>query len=178
MTISEQLNFSVLSAPLAGTDRRALSQAWYSALYRTSDKKARLSAREFPSQCRTAAPLPAAARSSSPAAFGTLSRTGRARKAEAAATAERRTPQLRLARQIEHLVRRRAPARTAATFILDGTRARVRVLVIASGGSVRLIAVCSKRVRDSVARALEQARYASAEHGIVLHATMREDAPC
>jgi hypothetical protein len=95
-----------------------------------------------------------------------------------AALGERRLPQLRLARQIEQLVRHRASARTAATFILDGTRARVRVLVVAAGGSVRLIAICSKRVRDPVARALEQARYASAALGIVLHASTREDVRC
>ncbi len=33
MTISEHLNFSVLSAPIAAIDRRALSQAWYCALF-------------------------------------------------------------------------------------------------------------------------------------------------
>ena len=31
--ITQQFGFSVLSAPIAATDRRALSQAWYSALH-------------------------------------------------------------------------------------------------------------------------------------------------
>lgn len=178
MTISEQLHFSILSAPLAGTDRRALSQAWYSALYRTNGKKARTADRAIASQARTPAACLSPARPSRAAAFATTSRTWHSRTSVPAAAGERRNPPLRLARQIELLVRRRASARTAATFVLDGTRARVRVLVVAGGGSTRLIAICSKGVRDSVARALEQARYASAAHGIVLHATTREDAPC
>ncbi len=179
MTISEQLHFSILSAPIACADRRALSQAWYSALYRPKDAKAPLSPRGLARQKRTAAHLAPAPRSSSPPALGTISRPGRfPALAAPVAPEERRTPPLRLARQIEQLVRQRSSTRTAATFLLDGTRARVRVLVVAAGGSVRLIAICSKRVRDAVACALEQARYASAAHGIVLHASMREDVRC
>src|SRR5581483_5549433 len=40
MTISDQLQFSILSAPVASADRRVLSQAWYSALYRAGGKPA------------------------------------------------------------------------------------------------------------------------------------------
>jgi len=179
MTISEQLHFSILSAPIAETDRRALSHAWYSALYRANGQKTRLGAPAITNQGRTATISRPAARPSSAPALAVVSRPGSMRAFEARASAgERRRPQLRLARQIEELVRRRASARTAATFVLEGTRARVRVLVVAGGGSVRLIAICSKRVRDSVARALEQARYASAVHGIVLHVSTREEGGC
>jgi len=179
MTISEQLHFSILSAPIAGTDRRALSQAWYSALYRANGKRRLPGLRAIPNQGKTAAISRPPVKSSRSAALSAVSRAGHIQsRIQTAAAGERRTPQLRLARQIEALVRRRASATTAATFILDGTRARVRVLVVAGGGSVRLIAICSKHVRDSVARALEQARYASAAHGIVLHASTREEALC
>ncbi len=179
MTISEQLHFSILSAPIASADRRALSQAWYSALYRTNGKVPRAATHLNAGRHTAAYPAVRNVRPSSGPALAIASRISIAqRNAPPAAPGERRTPHLRLARQIEQLVRRRASARTAATFVLDGTRARVRVLVVAGGGSVRLIAICSKRVRDSVARALEQARYASAAYGIVLNASTREDVQC
>jgi hypothetical protein len=180
MTISEQLHFSILSAPIASADRRALSQAWYSALYRGTSKKPLVAADA--KICRgdnTGAPPRAGVRLSAAPVSGAAPRAPRVEAyASRAAAGERRAPQLRLARQIEGLVRQRQSARTAATFVLDGSRARVRVLVVAGGGSIRLIAICSKNAREPVARALEQARYASAARGIILNATTREEVRC
>src|SRR5690349_12377371 len=48
MTIGEHLQFSVLTAPVAAIDRRGLSQAWYSALYRTSGEPQTQAARNRP----------------------------------------------------------------------------------------------------------------------------------
>jgi len=180
MTISEQLRFSILSAPVAAADRRALSQAWYSALYRTDAKasaaprapqsnvsrleppqspssKPRVAAREFPGGVRTAAAK---------------------ETARPAIACERRSPRTLLARKIAHLVRHRQAKRVAATFVLDGTRARVRVLVSAGGGRVRVIAICSKQIEPGVAAALAQARYAAASHRTSLRAMARSEVRC
>jgi hypothetical protein len=179
MTISEQLHFSVLSAPIAAADRRALSQAWYSALYRASGQRPSSDARLPANQGRTPGVPGKGGRPAGAAARATLSRAaGVQTYAPQAAGADRRSPQLRLARQIESVVRRRGSNRAAATFVLDGTRARVRILVVAAGGSVRVIAICSKRVQDAVARALAQASYASAARGVVLNTSTREDERC
>lgn len=179
MTISEQLHFSILSAPIASADRRALSQAWYSALYRSNGKQPAAAAGAKAGYGRTAAAAVNCAKVSGAPAPTTVLRAARAeRNVPPAASSERRAPHLRLARQIEHLALRRESKRAAATFVLDGTRARVRVLVVAGGGSVQLIAICSKRVHESVARALAQARYASAARGIVLNAITQEDVRC
>lgn len=181
MTISEQLHFSILSAPVAAVDRRALSQAWYSALYRSGGRQS--CAAPLPETTCAASAVPSRKGSQlvgSPPQSAPATRAARAEQLskQGVAPGQRRARHLRLARQIEELVRRRESKRVAATFFLDGTRARVRVLILSDGGSVRLIAVCSKRVRDSVARALAQARYAAAARGIVLRASTREDTGC
>jgi hypothetical protein len=179
MTISEQLHFSILSAPIAAADRRALSQAWYSALYRTGGKRPSNDAPTLAGRSRTAGVPRQAVKPAGAAAIAAAARAGRIPiYAPPAAAVERRSPQLRLARQIESVVRRRVSKRAAATFVLDGTRARVRVLVVTAGGSVRVIAICSKRVRDTVARALAQARYAAAARGVALSASLRENERC
>src|SRR4029077_3628612 len=91
---------------------------------------------------------------------------------------ERRLPRTQLAHKIEHLVRQRQTERAAATFVLDGTRARVRVLVSAEGGRVRVIAICSNHIRPAVAAALAQARYAAASKGIAINAFAQSEVRC
>src|SRR5690242_8493242 len=104
MTITEQLQFSVLTAPVATLDRRTLSQAWYSALYGTAQKAA-------PQKMTAPASRPAApcahvhATLHEPIACG--SRAGvRAlgvseSQAATGAPGERRAPRSPLARKIE-----------------------------------------------------------------------------
>jgi hypothetical protein len=179
MTISEQLRFSILSAPVAAADRRALSQAWYSALYRTNVKPSaaprapRLKASRPGAQ--ESAPNPRAAAR----VFSGGVRTAAVKEtARPAIACERRSPRTQLARKMEHLVRQRQAKRIAATFVLDGTRARVRVLVSAEGGRVRVIAICSKRIEPAVAAALAQARYTAASKGVALNAMARSEVRC
>jgi len=94
------------------------------------------------------------------------------------AGAERRAPRLDLARKIGELATHATRKRAAATFVLDGSRGRVRVLVTASGGKVRLVAICAKKLEATVAAALAQARYAAAASGVRLSALTREDGRC
>ncbi len=180
MTISEQLHFSILSAPIAASDRRVLSQAWYSALYRANSKapaaprspQLRVSNIRAPQNERPK-PSAAARRLSPPVRMVASTATMRP-----AMACERRSPRLQLARKMERLVRHPQTKRAAATFVLDGARARVRVLVSVEGGRMRLIAICSKRVEKIVAAALAQARYAAASRGSALEAGTLGEVQC
>lgn len=182
MTISEQLGFSILSAPVAAIDRRGLSQAWYSALYGATSKHAfspqasRIGFNGGASESRRCArPFTSPVRHRSGASHF-IHGSGSAPRIEE----ERRAPRIDLARKISELAARRTSKRASATFLLDGTRARVRVLVTAEGGRVRLIAVCAKKLQTTVAAALAQARYAAAAGGmsVMTIAQSGKDAPC
>ncbi len=183
MTIDEQLGFSVLTAPLATVDRRALSQAWFSALYgervthegETPQRYARPEARpaaERPLCARRAAPV-----KREPSREATGVRIARAARAEAEiAPAERRAMRSPLARKIERtFLRPPAPPHYAA-FALGGALGRVQVLLRSGGQRVRLVAICPRQARAQVAAALAQARYALALRGIDIDARTAEDA--
>lgn len=172
--MTNRLEVSILAAPLAAIDRRALSQAWYSAL--------RLAAQPAP------APLGAPRRRAGDA-YGTARRCAPQREPAAKAGA---TP-LHLVRSrgaVSHSVREGAGclrrvsrgARLAeriertfadphanpkrATFTIGRGNARVHVVLQTSGGRTTLLAVCKPEVRVLVARALVQARIALAARGV------------
>lgn len=170
--MTQQPGFSILSAPLAAVDRRALSQAWYSALHLAREGRTAAPVRPAATQSACAVP-PREHRASA-------IRTERPRNDNAHAThasrrssfdgagvsADRRGVRSALARKIEHtfLDPTRHVART--TFSVDGTRERVHVSLQTTGNRVRLVAVCSPSLRAAVAEALAQARYALAARGI------------
>ncbi|MBV8333038.1 MAG: hypothetical protein JO192_09910 [Candidatus Eremiobacteraeota bacterium] len=161
--MTQALEISVLSAPLAAIDRRALSQAWYSALHvarsgRSRGEPIRKRAAQTPSKARTARP---------PAQHEPRAIASRRRGATSAAkdgrrfgfAAERRAVPSRLSRDIERALF--APrARNQAIVMVDGRRVCVSIAAGASG--VRIVAVCRPAIRDAVARALAQARFALA----------------
>ncbi|MGZ3499448.1 MAG: hypothetical protein ACXWNK_11345 [Vulcanimicrobiaceae bacterium] len=175
MTITEHLEFSVLTAPLASVDRRTLSQAWYSALYAqaapsstasrpgaatpVANDEPQVECAEKPSHHaliisdppRMKAPGPASARTGVP-------------------VAERRAVRSPLARKIERVFLRPQNVPRKATFAIDGARGRVRILLHQRGAHVRLVAICPAKAREHVARALAQARYALAVRGIAIEA--------
>lgn len=180
--MTQQVGFSILSAPLAAIDRRALSQAWYSALHVVQT-----------SPIRTQASAPAAA-SCAPHAAGppreTPARADRAstirvvpqhradvRLHEMDGGVERRAPRSTLARRMERCFLDPARRVQRASFVLEGSNARVHVALQSGDGGVRLIAVCQPRVREAVARALEEARYALAARGIALRVDLRSVRP-
>lgn len=183
MTISEQLQFSVLSAPVATLDRRTLSQAWYSALYGNGEGRAAKHPAPLPSSqsggFRRSAPEPAQAAAGSPRAQ-TRARPHAERDQIQAngAAAERRAPRSALARRIERAFLRPRDPSSKASFTLDDDDGRVHVVLHSRGAQVQLIAICPPKARARVAAALAQARYALALRGIDLEADMRAAAAC
>lgn len=176
MTISEQLQFSVLTAPVAALDRRALSQAWYSALYGSGS-----GAQTAVKMC--AAPA-APQRAGKPSTRNTQTPAQvapnplRAKSAPSTAAlqlnpSERRAPRTPLARKMERAFIRHRSEHHRAAFTVEGAHGRVRVLLQTRGGQLRIVAICPAKARSHVAAALAQARYALAARGIVLDAQMR-----
>jgi len=179
MTITEHLEFSVVSAPLAQIDRRALSQSWYSALYgangatpKSASERAKVSepaaltrvarSSEKPASEKAAAlPVNRRALGSSPL------RTG-------AAEIDRRAARSPLARNIERRFLRPGAPVQAASFALEGERGRVRILLRNAGEQLQLVAICAPSARSCVATALAQARYALAMRCIALRTDVRE----
>jgi hypothetical protein len=185
--MTQQLQASILSAPLASTDRRALSQAWYSALgyARQAQPPA---ARAMPAKSPVKPPKPAAfARSvsSEPAherntAAILAPRTPMRGRGVVAATfgLERRAPRTALAVNIERTfgVAPYSPAR--ATFSVGSDGGRVHVVLQSRGNRMHLIAVCAPKQRAAVARALAQAAFALAPRGIALRSHESTEVAC
>ena len=176
--ITQQLSVSILTAPLAAIDRRALSQAWYSALHLAHAENARASCghpssalpfHEREQRHAAARSIPAPARDRS--AQRLPKRSVQSRSAEAP---ERRAERSSLARRIERMFLDPVRRVNRATFTLDGAQARVHVALQTTASGTRLVAVCPAAVRAGVARALSEARYALAVRGVVLHVDLSE----
>lgn len=179
--MTEQIGFSILTAPLAAIDRRALSQAWYSALHLAQSPP-------HPSQ-------PQAQRRSATQAFaGNVTARAKAsghvqtpsprvaRRAalvtpRAGAACDRRTERSRLGAQIERAFLRQGNAAQRTSIVVEGGRERVHLTLQRLSGGLTLVAVCSPRARDTVSRALNEARYALARRGISLTLAL-EDLAC
>jgi hypothetical protein len=167
--MTQELKVSVLAAPLAAIDRRALSQAWYSALHfageRTADApvRPRRSASQLAgaADCKRMDKTPQEAGVKEGARRRAHSNGGNAR---AFIGAERRASRSALARKIERTFLNPRTATQRATFAAAGKR--VHVMLHASNGGVRLVAVCPPAIRETVARALAQARFALAARGV------------
>jgi hypothetical protein len=171
---TERLEVSILAAPLAAIDRRALSQAWYSALH-LDRKQTRLAAQ---TAHRSQAAATIACRPQQPAEHRLFEPCAEYRQTSGSA-ARRGQPQLApnvtraatfraifpLSRRIERtFFRPNAPVRRA-TFSLGRGGARVHVILQSNAGTVTLVALCRPEMRQLVARALAQARLALAARG-------------
>jgi len=167
---THRLEFDVLTAPLAEIDRRALSQAWYSALHLASASAGSRPARVAPSaqSARSHKNPSAAAIRASRARVASNPRVVRANRERPVCqvAADRRSPRSQLARGIERVAARPLASARAASFAVRGPHGRVQILLRSQGGRTHLIAVCTPEARVDVARALEQARYALARGGI------------
>jgi hypothetical protein len=184
MTITEELQFSVLTAPVAALDRRALSQAWYSALYgnggAAKSVKANAAVPSALTSCAHSA-TPAAPRAECAGLQRSLQTTTRAAKMPERAQgvpADRRGPRSALARRIERAFLRPRSASKKASFTLDGEHGRVHVLLQSRGSHLKLVAICPPKAQPHVAAALAQARYALAMRGIDLDADTRSATSC
>lgn len=167
---TQQLSADVISAPLAAIDRRALSQAWYSALH-VAQRQAPATRPPRRIAERTTAPSPAfRTRPNAP----TVANEGliRSRRHPAderrplAGAVDRRSPKSKLAANIERMLLRSRTTVKRATLAVEARGARVHVVVQTTRSGARLIAMCPPRVRDAVERALAQARFALAARGI------------
>lgn len=183
--MTQQLGFSVLTAPLAAIDRRALSQAWYSALHLAHERKSESLALGKPAVEHTMiaarvheAPETHARVRVSESKPRNNGATKKARRTDVPAAVDRRARRSTLARKIEQTFLHPSGNVRRATFSIDGTHARVHVTLQTSNGRARLVAVCPPAVRGPVAQALAQARYALASRGIDLTIETADQAAC
>ncbi len=173
----DDVRYSVLSAPLAQIDRRALSQAWISALHLSQAPSARRAT--SPLRVARSGRTPFAAASHAPSAASASERAQRfgtpaAHLATVIAGGERRSSQSSLARRIvEVLLAPRNRARRC-TLALGGEKGRVHLLLGGSDRRLHLVALCAAGVRSDVDRALREVRYALAARGILATSDLRE----
>lgn len=168
---------ALLATHLAHTDRRALSQAWYSALHLAGRDSPGARARPAAAHAAVRAPLARAVRSGdapardtgngrNPRPARTVPEPRAARGDGGAGPLERRCAKSELARTIEHGIARRAPRAETASFVVRAANGRVHVVVRTGGGGTRVVAVCSPSLRERVERALAQARFTLAGRGL------------
>ncbi|HUA10044.1 MAG TPA: hypothetical protein VMA98_12330 [Candidatus Acidoferrales bacterium] len=175
--MSQQLDFSILTAPLAAVDRRALSQAWYSALHLAarpaapSDLARAVAHTDAPGRDLQLVASPAREGRAEPHA---AARPLQERGGGVTVAAERRAERSSLARRIERVFCDPARRTQRASFTLEGTSARVHVTLQSNASGTHIVAVCSPAARAAVTRALEQARYALAARGIALRVDVSE----
>jgi hypothetical protein len=164
-------HLAVVAAPVPSTDRRGMSQAWYSALHLADapSRVARCGRRPLgDAPCGSDRGRPSA--NGGPAAGAARAeaavRRGVPLAAPAAAPAplgERRAAPSVLARAIARAVgSHRGPSGTLTVASQDR---RVRLVVRVDGARTRIVALCSPADRDAVAAALGAARYALARGG-------------
>ena len=162
---------AVLATQLAQTDRRALSQAWYSALHLADRASSTTPARAAHSprgrmrdsslaRPAPSVPVPHAPPNGRPALRAALPRT------PSAAAQDRRHARTDLARSIERGLARRTPRSGAASFAIRTGGGRIHLVVRADGGRTRVVAVCATALRERVERALAQARFVLASRGV------------
>ena len=173
----DDVRYSVLSAPLAQIDRRALSQAWISALHLSQAPSAHRAT--LPSRAARTAHTARPSAPLSPNATGARMQVqargmGAERIALAIAGGERRSAQSSLARRIVAVML--APRNTArrCTLALGGEKGRVHLLLGGSDRRLHLVALCASGVRAEVERALHEVRYALAARGILATSDLRE----
>lgn len=173
--MTQQLEISVLAAPLSAIDRRALSQAWYSALNLARDvtpstprTDVGVAAKSLSQKLSRPVPAGRIGRSASPR-VPTPPALGTARPVVAEiASRQRGRLVVPLARQIERRFLGAPLAVKRATFSIGNGGARVHVVLQTTGSSAILIALCRPQMREIVARALAEARRVLAARGIVV----------
>jgi hypothetical protein len=159
---------AVLATHLAQTDRRTLSQAWYSALHLAADApRTRTPAPRAvpPAPDRGAARTTAASESTRPAdgapprpPRGAIAVRADARRA-LADVPERRAAKTAFARTLERGIARRAACGQTASFVVRGANGRVQLVVRTGAGPTRVVAICAPPMRERVERALAHARF-------------------
>lgn len=179
--MTQELEVSILAAPLAAIDRRALSQAWYSALHLARPDRSAEPARACGpctvSPLREAVPKRDAACAAPGCAETHVRRSVQTKplRVTAQASPDRVSADRRaapLSRRIERRFARSTTRIERATFSMGRGAARVHVILQTNGNVATLVALCRPEMRTVVARALAQARFALATRGFVLDLQM------
>ena len=175
--MTQQLEVSILAAPLAAIDRRALSQAWYSALHLARQDQRLVPARECGPRIvatpnepepqdetdlrrpRVAEPCVQHFVQTKPLQVTMQSGAGRISANRGSLPLSQRIER-RFAHSTSHVKR--------ATFSMGRGAARVHVILQTNGNVATLVALCRPQMRGVVARALAQARFALAARGVLL----------
>jgi hypothetical protein len=179
--MTEQLRVSVVAAPLAAIDPRALSQAWYSALHAARDTPNRPGLAQS-NRAPSANPLPPSAvettrdakRKNAAASSGPR---GVAQSIGANDVRGDRTP-ARMTRRIERAFARpqRPPCRAA--FVVGEGAARALIVLQSRGDKTYLVAMCAPQQRETVARALAQVRASLAARGQAFESRVQAGLAC
>ena len=167
--MQQTTSVAIVATQLAHTDRRALSQAWYSALHlaeQAAPKPRSTSIARVVAPPSRAATVADAGDVRAGASRTRSASTGAALRGAIARDADRRVPKTELARRIERALTRRVPREGQASFALRAGGGRVQLIVRADGERVRVVAVCTTALRERVDRALAQARFALAGRGV------------
>ncbi|MGA7355751.1 MAG: hypothetical protein WA431_10490 [Candidatus Cybelea sp.] len=183
--MTEQLEVSILAAPLAAIDRRALSQAWYTALQHAPRS------RTTPATVRAPVGAPALLRARDGVAVTSGGRApsrlvrllnGKSARGtfggDGIGTHVRCRLRSQLAQRIERAFSDSRGGLRRATFSLGRGNVRVHVILQTKGEKTVLLALCPPEVRTIVARALTEVRFALAARGIGLEVQAREVRRC
>lgn len=172
--------FAVIQSRLPYIDRRALSQAWFSALHLAEDAPATRGRANAPNPASVPAPCAAgggAATSAPLAASVALRSSAAVRRAvpDAASAAPVCTPARASGARVASAARRSvAPPRIVAplraSFSFGAAGERVHVLLRRDGAILHVIAVCRPAVAETVARALASASAGLRANGDALRA--------
>jgi hypothetical protein len=183
--MTQQLGFSILTAPLAAIDRRSLSQAWYSALHlaRNDSNAPHVAPKHLSGVVQPKGVASVPMQDPGRKEVATLRATRAPNESDRRlrgcdVSVERRATRSPLARKIERTFLDPRLHVRRATFSIDGTRSRIHVALQSAGGRVRLIALCAPSERNVVRDALAQARYALAARGIDLTLDTIGDGVC
>ena len=171
--MTQQLQAGLVSVPAAQIDRRALSQAWYSALHLAHGETVAPPPSERPPKSTTSpahatVPKSERARAERAAPGDTRRERGAGKRSDTPASGDVRGKPADLARRIARtiLAPRALPVRS--TLTLGRGEGRVHLILQTGNGRVRLIALCRPADRDVVARAVAQARQALSLRGYEL----------
>ncbi len=173
MTIATR-SVAVVATHVPPIDRRALSQAWFSALHVAEPPLAprprtpRTPGERGGRAGRALAPAAAPVSRSGSAGISPAARSASAQVGREGAAAERRAIAGPLARRIERAVERQAmsaPLPRVASIAINAGDGRVQLLVRSDGATTRIVALCAPHLRERVDRALAHARFALAAAG-------------
>jgi hypothetical protein len=172
--MTQQLEVSILAAPLAAIDRRVLSQAWYAALRLGRELPQAAGASGVsqrdplcPPVRAACVPAPAATQARPPG-LARSHATEEPRVGEGSGGGRPRVGSVPRPQQLAGAIEKAFadPALRRATFSIGRANARIVVVMQTRGNRTTLIALCRPHLTEAVARALAQARVALEARGI------------